>query len=56
MEEAATNWQAMQDKWHSHIAQLHQRAADKKAEYAVLDAALARSDADAFHARPLPLG
>jgi hypothetical protein len=80
MEEAATNWQAMQDKWHSHIAQLHQRAADKKAErdvhraelkaeeaegyaqdaigfaivaaqeaeYAVLDAALARSDADAL--------
>ena len=77
-EEAATNWQAMQDKWHSHIAQLHQRASDKKAErdvrkaelkaeaaegyaedaigfaiaaaqeaeYAVLDAALARSDAN----------
>ena len=78
--EAATGWEAMQDSWRSHIAQLHQRAADLKAErdlhkaqkkaehaeakaedaigfaiaaaqeaeYAVLDAALARLDADAL--------
>jgi len=30
--EAATGWEAMQDRWRSHIAQLHQRAADLKAE------------------------
>ena len=80
---AAADWQAMQDKWQSHIAQLHQRAGDKKAErdvrkagqkadaaevyaedavgfaiaavqeaeYAVLDATLARSDADALAGR-----
>jgi len=79
-EEAATGWQAMQDRWQAHIAQLHQRTVDKKverdvrkaemkaevaedyaedaigfaiaavqeAEYAVLDAALKRSDADAL--------
>lgn len=71
---------SVNDKWHAHIAQLHQRNAEKKAErdirkaaskaddaeayaeeaidfaiaaiqeaeYAVLDAALARTDADAL--------
>ena len=30
--EAATGWQAMKDKWQSHVADLHQKADDKKAE------------------------
>ena len=30
--QAKKDWQAMEDTWHSHIAQLHQRAAGMKAE------------------------
>jgi TolA-binding protein len=77
---AATGWQAMKDKWQSHVSDLHDKAAGKmaemdqakagvradaaedyaedainfaiaavqEAEYAVLDAVLARSDADAL--------
>jgi hypothetical protein len=78
--DAATGWEGMQDRWREHIAQQHQKAAERKAErdlrkaqkkiedaeadaedaidfaiaamqeaeYAVLEAALARSDADAL--------
>ena len=31
-DEATTGWQAMKDKWQSHVADLHGKAARKKAE------------------------
>ena len=81
-DEAATGWEAMKDKWQSHVADLHHKAGDKKAEmdqakaamkadaaedyaedavnfaiaavqeaeYAVLDAVLARADSDSLAA------
>ena len=78
--ETATGWETMKDQWQAHVAQLHQRAGDKRAErdarktelkaeaaeeyaddaigfaiaavqeaeYAVMDAMLARADANAM--------
>lgn len=37
-DDAAAGWQGMQDKWQAHIAPLHKRAADKKAERDVREA------------------
>lgn len=49
-DEAATGWQAMKDRWQSHVADLHGKAAGKKAEMDQAKADIRAEAAEAYAA------